>query len=72
MALWENDASNLMGDEEFRRRAKEGFFRYLQHSELTPEQAYPAPGDSAKRDEYRIWLGNRETEQDPIDMSKRK
>jgi hypothetical protein len=67
IALWENDVSNLMGDESFRRRVTEGLFRYLRSENLSPEQAFPHPSSSEKRNEYRAWIERGES--DATDVS---
>lgn len=56
IALWENDVSNLMGDETFRQQVREGLFGHLQRQGLTPEQAYPYEQGAKQREEYARWL----------------
>lgn len=56
IALWENDASNLMGDPAFVAKAKQGTYKWFVREGWSPEQAYPMSKDKAKREEYREWL----------------
>lgn len=56
IALWENDVSNLMGDEAFRQSVRNGTFDYLRRQGLTPAQAYPHEESAKQREEYARWL----------------